>query len=106
MKADFVIIFITCKTAKEAKLIAGSLLEKRLIACAGIGSAISSLFWWKGSIAKAGEVLLTVKTMRKNFKAIEKDVKRLHSYEVPEIIAVPVACGTRDYLSWIKECVR
>ena len=106
MKTDFVIIFITCPTGKEAKLLAGSLLEKRLIACAGINSGIGSLFRWKGKITKAGEVLLTVKTMRKNFKAVEKEVKRLHSYEVPEIIAVPILCGSGDYLRWIKESVR
>jgi periplasmic divalent cation tolerance protein len=103
MKADFVIIFITCPTGKEAKLIAVSLLKKRLIACAGIGSTIKSLFWWEGKITRSKEILLTIKTRRKNFKAVEKEVKRLHSYEVPEIIAVPVVCGSKEYLTWIKE---
>jgi periplasmic divalent cation tolerance protein len=106
MTTGFVIIFITCPTVKEAKSIAAYLLKKRLVACASIGGPVESLFWWKGKVDKAKEVLLTMKTARNNFTAVEKEAKRLHSYEVPEIIAVPIACLSKEYIRWIEESIK
>jgi periplasmic divalent cation tolerance protein len=104
--AGFVVIFVTCPSRKEAKAIAGSLIRKRLVACANFAGGIESLFWWKGKIDKAKEVLVMMKARRKDFKAVEREVKRLHSYDVPEIIALPIACGSMEYLGWIEENVR
>jgi len=97
---------VTCVSMKEAKSISERLLKKRLIACANILSGVESKFWWKGKINKAGEILVMMKTKKENFRKIENEIKRLHSYEVPEIIAVPVTTGSRDYLNWIRESVK
>lgn len=105
MKTDFVTIFVTCSSKREAELIADSLLKKRLVACANIIDKIESKFWWNGRIDKASEALVVFKTRSNNFKAAEKEVKRLHSYEVPEIIAMPIVSGSGEYLSWIRDNV-
>lgn len=86
-------------------MIADSLLKKRLVACANIIGKVQSKFWWRGKIDKANEVLVICKTSIDNFKAVEKEVKRIHSYEVPEIIAVPIISGSAEYLSWVKDNV-
>lgn len=101
MNKKFLIVFITCKSRKEARRIVISLLKKNLIACANIAGPIESIFRWKGRIEKANEVMAYIKTKRGNFAGIEKEVKRLHSYEVPEIIAIPIVAGSKDYLKWI-----
>ena len=100
------IVLITCQSKKEADRIALSLLKKRLAACANIISGVNSRFWWNGKIDKAREVLVILKTRRSNFKKIEKETKRLHSYEVPEIIAIPIIAGSREYLGWIGKNTR
>jgi len=106
MSGKFVIIMVMCATRGEAKKIAGSVLKKRLAACANIMGGVESRFWWKGSLDKAGETLLMMKTKKANFKKIEREVKKLHSYEVPEIIAVPIIAGSKDYLDWIRKSTR
>ena len=99
----FCIIFVTCHSRKEAGNIASSLLNKRLIACANIISGVDSKFWWNGKIDSAKEFLVIIKAKSSSFKKIEKEVKRLHSYEVPEIIAIPIIAGSKEYLGWIKK---
>jgi periplasmic divalent cation tolerance protein len=103
---QFLQLFVTCQSKKEAHVIAASLLRKRMVACANILPGISSEFWWKGRIDKAKEVLLILKSVNSNFKKIEKEVKRLHSYEVPEIVAIPIIAGSKEYLGWIKKEAR
>ena len=101
--ANYIVIFTTCASAKEAKDIAGALLEGRLVACANIVSPVESRFWWKGKKDSAKEALLILKARKANFSKIEKAIRRIHSYSVPEIIALPVVSGSRDYLKWIDE---
>ena len=103
---QFLQVFVTCKSKKEADAIATVLLRKRLAACANIVPGIDSKFWWNGKIDKAKEVLVILKTKSGNFKKIEKEVKRIHSYEVPEIIAVPIIAGSKDYLGWISKSIK
>ena len=103
MDKKFLIVFITCKSRKEARLIVTSLLKSKLIACANIAGPIESIFRWKRRIDKADEVMVYIKTKRGNFASIEKVVKRLHSYKVPEIIAIPIIAGSKDYLKWIDD---
>jgi len=103
VKDGFIAIFVACGSGGEAKRIAETLLKKRLIACANITGAVRSRFWWKGKIDSAREVLLTLKTARANFAKIEKEVKAKHSYDVPEIIAVPIVAGSREYLEWMND---
>ena len=81
-------------------------MNKRLIACANIVSGIDSKFWWNGKINTAKEFLVILKARCSFFKKIEKEVKRLHSYEVPEIIAIPIIAGSREYLGWIGKNTR
>ena len=105
MVKNFIIIMVTCPSRKEALDVSGRLLAKRLIACANIMPGVESKFWWKGKLDSAAEVLVMGKTVKKNFKKIETEIKRMHSYEVPEIIAVPITAGSRDYLDWISGAV-
>lgn len=106
MRTDFVIIFVTSSSSEEAGRITSSLLKKRLIACSNTIPRIESRFWWKGKIDKAKEVLILMKARDRDFPKIEKEVKRLHSYEVPEIIAVPIIAGSKEYLGWIEENIK
>lgn len=106
MKTEFVIIFVTCASKREAKAIAGLLLDKRLIACASIFSGVESLFWWRGKVEGARESMIILKTRRKNFSAIAREIKRVHSYDLPEIIAMPITAGSWEYLEWARKATR
>ena len=98
-----IVIFITAKDYDEATKISQSLVDNKLIACANIVSSVKSFFWWEGKVDEASEVLLILKTKKSLFKKIEKAVTTLHSYEVPEIIALPIIEGHRPYLKWVNE---
>jgi periplasmic divalent cation tolerance protein len=98
---QYIIILITAKDKKEATKIARGLLEAKLIACANIVEGVQSLFWWQGKIDSSKEVLLVLKTKKILFKKISTKVKSLHSYQTPEIIALPITAGSKDYLKWI-----
>lgn len=102
----FIIIFITVPTEKEAQKISDKLLQEKLVACVNIIKEVNSFFWWKNKIESANEILLVVKTQSKFFDDIVNAVKQLHSYDVPEIIAVPIINANKDYLDWIKENVK
>lgn len=99
-------IFITASSKKEARRIAEGLIKKKLAACVNIIDRVESLFWWKGKVDKAGELLLVVKTRKEKVPALIKAVKSLHSYELPEIIALPISTGYKPYLRWIDASVR
>ncbi|HXP68987.1 MAG TPA: divalent-cation tolerance protein CutA [Candidatus Dormibacteraeota bacterium] len=101
---DKLVVLVTCRSAKEADRIARSLVETRLAACGNIlRSPVLSIYRWKEKIESAKEVLLVIKTSRRRFPALQAAIKRLHSYEVPEIIALPIAAGSRAYLLWLAE---
>ncbi len=103
---DKIVVLVTCGSSKEARKIARALVEWELAACVSMmPSAMESIYRWKGKVESAKEFLLVIKTARKRFAAVQAEVRRLHSYEVPEIIALPIADGSRDYLSWIAESV-
>ena len=101
----YIAIFITCAGKPEAIKIAKALLTKKLVACVNIVDKLDSFFWWKGRIDKASEVLVILKTSASNFAKVEREVKRLHSYEVPEVVMVPITAGSRAYLGWIDDTV-
>ena len=96
---------VTAKDVQEAQKIANGLLEAKLVACANLVPQIQSLFWWQGKIDQANEVLLVLKTQAKQVELVIKKVKSLHSYDVPEVIALPIVAGNADYLKWIDESV-
>jgi periplasmic divalent cation tolerance protein len=103
---DKLVVLVTCSSAKEAERIARSLVHKRLAACSNIlRSPVRSIYRWEEKIESAREVLLIIKTSRRRFPALQATIKRLHSYEVPEIIALPIAAGFQSYLSWLAESV-
>lgn len=99
----YIIVFVTCANIKEAKNIAKALVREKLAACVNIISGIQSIFWWENKIDRAKETLLIIKTRKTLFKKLASLVKSLHSYKVPEIIALPIVEGNRAYLNWIGE---
>ena len=101
----YIVVLVTTKDRKEAQEIARGLLREKLIACANISGNVESLFWWQGNIDQSREALLVLKTKRVLFDKLAARVKALHSYKTPEIIALPIIAGSRDYLKWIKESV-
>lgn len=101
-----VVILITAANKKEAKKIAKALIGSKLAACVNILGEIESLFWWKSKVDTAKEVLLVIKSRKQNLNKIIKLVKSLHSYDVPEIIALPIVGGSKTYLDWIDESLR
>jgi periplasmic divalent cation tolerance protein len=102
----YIVVLITVGTAEEARKIADALLKSRQAACVNIVPELDSLFWWRGRLDAASESLLIVKTKKARLPAIIKSVKKLHSYEVPEIIALPVVGGNKDYLDWLGSEVK
>lgn len=97
-----IIVLMTATSKREAQRIAQNLLEQRLIACANIYGPVESLFWWRGKIDKANEFLVLMKSHEKLFARLSKEAKRLHSSEVPEILAVPIVKGFQPYLDWLN----
>jgi len=104
---DKILVLVTCGSRKEARKIAGALVGQRLAACVSeIGVPVASTYRWKGKVESAKEFLLLIKTTRKRFAATRDTVCKVHSHEVPEIIALPIAAGSRAYLNWIAESVK
>ncbi|MCX5703899.1 MAG: divalent-cation tolerance protein CutA [Candidatus Omnitrophica bacterium] len=103
---DKIIIFVTCANKKEADRIAKALLKEKLVACVNILDKVESFFWWEAKIDHAQETLLIIKSKKTKLAQIIKLIKSMHSYKVPEIIALKIAGGDKDYLRWIDESVR
>ena len=101
-----VVIFVTVSNDDEANKISGLLLERRKVACVNIVSGVNSTFWWQGKIDAERESLLIIKTKSSVLPEVVDIIKSVHSYEVPEIIAVPIIGGNEDYLKWIDIEVR
>lgn len=99
----YIVVLITAKDVEEAERIAAALLKEKLIACANIIKDVHSFFWWDAKIDSAQEVLLILKSKKSLFKRIVKSVTSVHSYKVPEIIALPIIHGYNPYLKWINE---
>jgi periplasmic divalent cation tolerance protein len=97
-----IVVFITAPEEEEAANIAHALVEARLAGCVNIVKNIRSIYRWEGKIEDEKEVLMIAKTEKEHFKSLEQKVKELHSYTVPEVIAVPIAEGSPDYLQWLK----
>ena len=98
-----IVVFITASDEDEAAKIAKALVESRLAGCVNIIKDIRSIYSWQGKIEDEKEVLMVVKTQKALFDPLMEKVKELHSYTVPEIIALPIVEGSEDYLKWLKE---
>jgi periplasmic divalent cation tolerance protein len=102
-----IVVLVTCGSAKEARKIARAVVEQRIAACANIlASPVQSVYRWKGRVESATEFLLIIKTTQARFAKLKAEVKRLHSYDIPEIIAVSIARGAANYLTWISDSVK
>ncbi|MGA7677906.1 MAG: divalent-cation tolerance protein CutA [Dehalococcoidia bacterium] len=101
-----VVIFVTTGTEAEAHKIAELLLTKRKAACVNIVPGVDSSFWWQGKLDSARESLLIIKTRASLLPEVIELVKSVHSYQVPEIIALPIIGGNEDYLKWIEDEVK
>lgn len=102
----YVVILVTAKDKKEAQKISASLIKAKLAACVNIVSKIDSIFFWSGKLNQAKESLLVIKSKKEKIPKIIKLVKSLHSYEVPEIIALPIIAADAPYLRWIDAALR
>jgi len=100
---DHMVVFVTCGSEDEALKIARALVEEKLAACANMISPLRSIYRWEGKICDEKEWLLLIKTRQSRFEDLAKRVKALHSYSVPEIIALPITEGSPAYLNWISE---
>ncbi len=101
-----IVIFVTAGNKQEAQKIASGLIKQKLAACVNIIDRVDSLFFWEGKVQKAKESLLIIKSKKEMFVKIAKMIKSLHSYTVPEIIALPIISGDKPYLRWIDATLR
>ncbi|MCX6620069.1 MAG: divalent-cation tolerance protein CutA [Acidobacteria bacterium] len=99
---DKIVVLSTCGSEQEAETIAGRLVERRLAACVNILPRIRSVYRWKGAVEKAEEWLLTIKTRRHLFARLTREIQALHSYDVPEVIALSIVDGSDQYLDWLE----
>jgi periplasmic divalent cation tolerance protein len=100
------VIIVTASSKNEAEKIAKTLLEERLIACANIISPVQSLFWWQGKVNEAQEHIILMKTRKDLFSKLSERVKALHSYQIPEIIAIPIVEGFKPYMEWLDNSLQ
>ena len=97
------IVLVTCGSIAEARKIGRRLVEKKLAACANIVPRVESIYRWKGKVERAREVLVVTKTNANRLSELEREVTRLHSYDVPEFIVLPIIAGSRKYLAWLQQ---
>ncbi len=105
MDNAYIIVLVTTASKHEAEEIVQHLLGDKLIACGNIVGPVTSFFRWSGTVERAEEFLVLMKTRRDLFQRLSDVVKTLHSYKVPEILAVPVVEGSMDYLEWLASCL-
>ena len=100
---SYLIVMTTCASEEEAGKIVKKVLDAHLIACANIVPGVNSFFRWKGKVTNEKEVMVLMKTRKKLFSELTEWIQTHHSYQVPEIIALPIIDGSTEYLDWIKE---
>lgn len=98
-----IVVFVMASSKDEAATIADVLLKEKAVACVNIMPGVESRYWWEGKLQSAAEVLLIAKTTREAFPKVEALAKAHHSYQVPEIIALPIVDGHAPYLAWLKD---
>jgi periplasmic divalent cation tolerance protein len=98
---EYIVVYVTAKDRAQGRKIARHLLTKKLVACVNIVNGIESHYRWEGKLEQSKEVLLVIKTSKVLFSKVAQAVKEVHSYQVPEIIALPLVAGEENYLSWL-----
>jgi periplasmic divalent cation tolerance protein len=104
-KSEAIIVYCTAGSAVEARRLVDTLVGEKLAACVSLLPQVKSTYWWKGKIERGEESLLVIKTTKARFTALAKRIKDVHSYSVPEILALPIVDGNPDYLKWLNDCV-
>lgn len=102
---EAIVVFMTAASGEEAARLADLLVESRLAACVQILPEMESVYRWQGQIERQKEILLIAKTTSSKFERLEREVREVHSYDTPEIVAVPLTAGSGPYLQWLKACV-
>ena len=100
---EFIVVYVTAGSPAEGDRLARALVEERLAACVNRVVPVQSVYRWEGKLEQSEEQLLIIKTQKSLFPALEKRVRELHSYTVPEIVALPIIEGSQDYLRWLAE---
>jgi len=103
MATEYITVFITAPNEEEAAKISRTIVEERLAACVNIIRSVHSIYRWQGRVEDESEVLMIAKTKRALFDRLKGRIKELHSYEVPEIIGLPVIEGSKQYLDWLSQ---
>ena len=98
-----VVVLATASSLSEARRLANRLVRERTAACINVVPKVDSLYWWKGRVERGTEALLIIKTRRSRLKLLNRRIQALHSYEVPEVLALPVSAGSHAYLRWLEE---
>ena len=106
MDSKYVIVFVTVPTGDDGRAIAQALVREKLAACVNILPGIRSIYTWEGEVCEDEEVLLIIKTRADLFKTLSNFVQEIHPYDVPEVIAVPLAVGAEAYLNWIDQVIQ
>ena len=99
---NYILVLNTCNSEEIASKIAETLVKKKLAACVNIVNGMESVYQWQGKIQRDTELLLIIKTRQSLFSQLEHEIQELHDYELPEIIAVPIEAGEKNYLNWIQ----
>ncbi len=102
---DKIVVLVTCGSSEEGRTIARALVDRHLAACVNMVAGIESVYRWKDAVEEASECLLLAKTTRDRFAPLESAVRELHSYELPEVVALPIVDGLDAYLNWIAASV-
>ena len=105
VSGGWIVVFITVSSFEEGEKIAKALINEKLAACINIIDRLKSVYWWKGEVEESSEALLIVKTRTDLFNKLVDRVKELHSYTVPEIIALPIIMGYKGYMDWLDSSV-
>ena len=104
--SDFVVVFVTAPSADDAARIGRALVAERLAACVNVLGPVRSIYRWQGAVEEAEEHMLVVKARGADVAALDARVRALHSYEVPEVLALPIVGGAAGYLAWLDEATR
>jgi periplasmic divalent cation tolerance protein len=100
-KSEIIIVFVTVPGLREGSRISRAILTSRLAACVNVIPGVQSMYKWKGKIVREKEAMLVMKTTRLRYRKLEQKIKKLHPYEVPEVIAIPLICGSSQYIEWV-----
>jgi periplasmic divalent cation tolerance protein len=103
---DFQIVLSTCADREQAERIAHRLVEQQVAACVNILPGVQSIYRWQGNVESAAEVLMVIKTSASLTSEVQSTIASLHSYEVPELLVLPVSGGSEAYLAWLKASLR